>query len=117
MSSRIVFIEQGQKLTKRLASARLTAMAEGLLDRLRRSLHRNSPSFGRWIVELTGAFSRRMNIGQRLAYPDRPEARRKCDVPLVAPRGILLEPGSLNNGMLRPPGVGGAGWAPRCCDC
>ena len=65
---RIVFTKQAQKDAKRLAAAGLQTKAEKLLDILRENLYQTPPPFEKLLGDLSGAYSRRINIQRRLVY-------------------------------------------------
>ena len=65
---RIVFTKQAQKDAKRLAAAGLRTKAEKLLDILRENPYQTPPPFEKLLGDLTGAYSRRINIQHRLVY-------------------------------------------------
>ncbi len=68
MSWRLVFTRQAQKDAKRLAAAGLRTRAEELLDILRRNPYQAPPPFEKLVGDLSGAYSRRINIHHRLVY-------------------------------------------------
>jgi len=68
VSFELVFTKQSQKDAKKLASAGLRSKAESLLDILRDNPFQNPPPFEKLIGDLTGAYSRRINIQHRLVY-------------------------------------------------
>ena len=65
---RIVFTPQAAKDAKKLKRSSLKAKAEALLDILRDDPFRSPPPFEKLTGDLTGAFSRRINIHHRLVY-------------------------------------------------
>ena len=65
---RIVFTKQAQKDAKRLAAAGLQTKAEKLLDILRENPYQTPPPFEKLLGDLSGAYSRRINIQRRLVY-------------------------------------------------
>ncbi len=65
---RVVFTNQAQKDAKKLASAGLRSKAEKLLDILRKNPYQIPPPFEKLIGDLSGAYSRRINIQHRLVY-------------------------------------------------
>lgn len=65
---RIVFTKQAQKDAKRLAAAGLRSKAEKLLDMLRENPYKTPPTFEKLLGDLSGAYSRRINIQHRLVY-------------------------------------------------
>lgn len=68
MSWRVVFTKQAQKDAKKLSSAGLRSKAEQLLDILRENPYQTPPSFEKLLGDLSGAYSRRINIQHRLVY-------------------------------------------------
>lgn len=65
---RVVFTKQAQKDAKKLAAAGLRPKAEKLLAILRENPYNTSPAFEKLIGDLSGAYSRRINIQHRLVY-------------------------------------------------
>ena len=65
---RVVFTNQAQIDSKKLASAGLRSKAEKLLDILRKNPYQIPPPFEKLIGDLSGAYSRRINIQHRLVY-------------------------------------------------
>jgi toxin YoeB len=65
---RVVFTKQAQKDAKKLASAGLRSKAEKLLDILRENPYKTPPTFEKLLGDLSGAYSRRINIQHRLVY-------------------------------------------------
>lgn len=65
---RIVFTPQAAKDAKKLKRSSLKAKAEALLDILRDDPFRSPPPFEKLTGDLTGAYSRRINIHHRLVY-------------------------------------------------
>ena len=68
MSWKFVFTRQAQKDAKKLSSAGLKSKAELLLDILRENPYETPPSFEKLLGDLSGAYSRRINIQHRLVY-------------------------------------------------
>ena len=68
MSWTLVFTRQAQRDAKKLAAAGLRDKAEELLDILREDPFRSPPRFEKLVGDLSGAFSRRINIQHRLVY-------------------------------------------------
>ena len=64
----VVFTKQAQKDAKKLASAGLKPKAQFLLDVLADDPFQNSPPYEKVIGDLSGAYSRRINIQRRLVY-------------------------------------------------
>ena len=65
---RVVFTKQAQKDAKKLAAAGLRPKAEKLLDILRENPYKTPPTFEKLLGDLSGAYSRRINIQHRLVY-------------------------------------------------
>ncbi|TAK37064.1 MAG: Txe/YoeB family addiction module toxin [Chloroflexota bacterium] len=68
MSWRLVFTKQAKKDAKRIAQADLKPQASRLLAILREDPYRNPPKFEKLVGDLSGAYSRRINIQHRLVY-------------------------------------------------
>lgn len=68
MSYQLVYTKQAQKDAKKLARAELKSEAESLLDILRINPYQNPPPYEKLIGDLSGAYSRRINIQHRLVY-------------------------------------------------
>ena len=65
---RVVFTKQAQKDAKKIAAAGLRSKAEKLLDILRENPYKTPPTFEKLLGDLSGAYSRRINIQHRLVY-------------------------------------------------
>ena len=68
MRWRVVFAKQAQKDARNLASAGLKKKAQLLLDVLAEDPFRSPPPFEKLVGDLTGTYSRRINIQHRLVY-------------------------------------------------
>ena len=68
MSWRLVYTKQAQKEAKRLSSSGLRPKAPELLDILAEDPFQKPPSFEKLVGDLSGAYSRRINIQHRLVY-------------------------------------------------
>ena len=68
MSWRLVFTRQAQKDAKKIAQSGLKTQASRLLDILREDPYQNPPPYEKLVGDLSGAFSRRINIQHRLVY-------------------------------------------------
>jgi Txe/YoeB family toxin of toxin-antitoxin system len=68
VSWRLAFTKQAQKDAKRLAAAGLRPKAQMLLDVLQEDPFRTPPPFEKLVGDLSGAYSRRINIQHRLVY-------------------------------------------------
>lgn len=65
---KIVFTKQALKDAKKINSAGLKDKTIKLLDILANNPYQNPPSFENLVGDLTGAYSRRINIQHRLVY-------------------------------------------------
>jgi toxin YoeB len=65
---RLVYTKQAQKDAKRLSAAGLRPKAEKLLDLLAENPFKTPPRFEKLLGDMTGAYSRRINIQHRLVY-------------------------------------------------
>jgi len=65
---RVVFTKQARKDAKKLSAAGLRPRAERLLDVLRKDPFQNPPRYEKLVGDLTGFYSRRINIQHRLVY-------------------------------------------------
>ena len=68
MSRRLLYTRQAQKDAKRLASVGLKEKAQGLLRVLEEDPFQSPPPYEKLVGNLTGAYSRRINIQHRLVY-------------------------------------------------
>ena len=65
---RVVYTKQALKDAKKISAAGLRSKAESLLDILRKNPYQTPPPFEKLIGDLSGAYSRRINIQHRLIY-------------------------------------------------
>jgi toxin YoeB len=65
---RLVYTKQAQKDAKKLASSGLKPKAQELLDILAEDPFQKPPPFEKLVGDLSGAYSRRINIQHRLVY-------------------------------------------------
>ncbi len=65
---RVVFTKQAQKDAKKLSAADLRQKAEKLIEILRENPYQTPPPFEKLLGDLSGAYSRRINIQHRLVY-------------------------------------------------
>ncbi|MDZ7581488.1 MAG: Txe/YoeB family addiction module toxin [Deltaproteobacteria bacterium] len=65
---RVVFAKQAQKDAKKLSAAGLRHKAEQLIKPLRENPYETPPPFEKLVGDLSGAYSRRINIRHRLVY-------------------------------------------------
>ena len=68
MSWELVYSKQALKDAKKLKAAGLKPKTEELLEILKNDPLQNPPSFEKLIGDLAGAYSRRINIHNRLVY-------------------------------------------------
>ena len=68
MSYQLVFTKQAQKDAKKLTSSGLRPKAESLLEIIKIDPFQTPPPYEKLIGDLTGAYSRRINIQHRLVY-------------------------------------------------
>ena len=68
MSWRRVYTKAAQKDAKLLAAAGLKSKAQALLDVLVDNPYQSPPPFEKLVGDLSGAYSRRINIQHRLVY-------------------------------------------------
>ncbi len=68
MSWRVVFTRQSQKDAYNLASSGLKQKAQTLLSVLAENPFQTPPPYEKLVGDLTGAYSRRINIQHRLVY-------------------------------------------------
>lgn len=65
---KLVYTKQAQKDAKKISSAGLRGKVEVLLKILEKDPFKTPPSFEKLIGDLSGAYSRRINIKHRLVY-------------------------------------------------
>ena len=68
MTWKLVFTKQAQKDAQKLVSCGLKPKAQELLTLIAEDPYRKPPPFEKLIGDLTGAYSRRINIQHRLVY-------------------------------------------------
>lgn len=68
MSWQLVFTKQAQKDAKKLAAAGLKEKAQHLLDIIKENPYQNPPPYEKLVGDLSGAYSRRINIQHRIVY-------------------------------------------------
>ena len=68
MSWQLVFTKYAQKDAKKLAASGLKPNAQALLDVLAVNPFQNPPPYEKLVGDLSGAYSRRINIQHRLVY-------------------------------------------------
>jgi Txe/YoeB family toxin of toxin-antitoxin system len=65
---RLVFTKQAQKDAKRISAAGLRPKVERLIEILRENPYQKPPPFEKLVGDLSGTYSRRINIQHRLVY-------------------------------------------------
>ncbi|MCX5811941.1 MAG: Txe/YoeB family addiction module toxin [Proteobacteria bacterium] len=68
VSWQLVFTKQAQKDAKKIAQSGFKLAALKLLDTLSKDPYQNPPPFEKLVGDLSGAYSRRINIQHRLVY-------------------------------------------------
>jgi len=68
VSWRLVYTKAAQKDAKKLATAGLKPNAQALLEILEQDPYLTPPPFEKLVGDLSGAYSRRINIQHRLVY-------------------------------------------------
>lgn len=68
MSWQIVFTKQAQKDAKKLSASNLRTKAEAIIQILRENPYQVPPPYEKLVGDLTGAYSRRINIQHRVVY-------------------------------------------------
>lgn len=68
MSWELVFTKQAQKDAKKIAKSGLKEKAQDLLKILKENPYQNPPPYEKLVGDLSGAYSRRINIQHRLVY-------------------------------------------------
>ncbi len=68
MNWTLVFTKQAQKDAKKIRASGLKPQAERLLAVLKKDPFQNPPPYEKLVGDLSGAYSRRINIQHRLVY-------------------------------------------------
>ncbi|MCJ7440751.1 MAG: Txe/YoeB family addiction module toxin [Thermoanaerobaculaceae bacterium] len=68
MKWRLIYTKQAQKDAKKLSAGGLRPKAQKLLDLLAENPFKTPPRFEKLLGDMTGAYSRRINIQHRLVY-------------------------------------------------
>lgn len=68
MTWKLVYTKQAQKDAKKLASSGLKNKAKSLLDIIQKDPFQKTPPYEKLVGDLSGAYSRRINIQHRLVY-------------------------------------------------
>ena len=64
----VIFTQQAYKDAKKLSAAGLRSKASALLEVLRKNPYQKYPPFEKLVGDLSGSYSRRINIQHRLVY-------------------------------------------------
>lgn len=65
---RVVFTKQAQKDAKKISQSNLKEKAQALIELLKEDPYRPQPSYEKLVGDLSGFYSRRINIQHRLIY-------------------------------------------------
>jgi toxin YoeB len=68
VSWELYYTKQAQKDAKKLSSSKLRTHAERLFEVIRKDPFANPPPFEKLVGDLSGSYSRRINIQHRLVY-------------------------------------------------
>jgi len=68
VSWQLVFTKQAQKDAKKITHSGLKPQAERLLEIIKENPFKNPPPYEKLVGDLSGAYSRRINIQHRLVY-------------------------------------------------
>ena len=68
VSWKIVFTKQAQKDAKKLSGSGLRSKAEEIIELLRQNPYQTPPPYENLVGDLSGAYSRRLNIQHRIVY-------------------------------------------------
>lgn len=65
---KVVYTKQAQKDAKKLAASKLKKKAQKLIELLKQDPYQKPPPYEKLVGDLSGAYSRRINIQHRLVY-------------------------------------------------
>lgn len=65
---KVVYTKQAQKDAKKLSISGLKSKAEEIIDILKINPYQTPPSYKKLVGDLSGAYSRRLNIQHRIVY-------------------------------------------------
>jgi toxin YoeB len=68
VSWKIIFTKMAQKDAKKIKRAGLKSQVENILSIIQENPFQNPPSYEKLVGDLSGAYSRRINIQHRLVY-------------------------------------------------
>ncbi len=75
MKWQVVFTKQAKRDAKKLAASGLKGQAQKLITFLQANPFKSPPPYEKLLGDLTGAYSRRINIQHRLVYQVLPEEK------------------------------------------
>jgi toxin YoeB len=64
----VVFTKQARKDAKKLSASGLKSKAEAIIEIIRENPYQTPPSYEKLVGDLSGAYSRRINIQHRIVY-------------------------------------------------
>ncbi|WP_029408464.1 Txe/YoeB family addiction module toxin [Thiomicrorhabdus sp. Milos-T2] len=64
----LLYTKQAQKDAKKLSASDLKSKTQSLLSIIEKAPYKNPPRFEKLVGDLTGAYSRRINIQHRIVY-------------------------------------------------
>jgi Txe/YoeB family toxin of toxin-antitoxin system len=65
---KILYSKQAQKDAKKLSNAKLDKKAKEIIELIKKNPFENPPAYEKLVGNLTGAYSRRINIQHRIVY-------------------------------------------------
>ena len=65
---KVVFTKQAQKDAKKLSTSGLKSKAEKIIEILKQNPYQTPPFYEKLVGDLSGAYSRRLNIQHRVVY-------------------------------------------------
>lgn len=68
MNWELIFTKHAQKDAKKISASGLKSKAQKLLDIIKENPYQNPPPYEKLVGDLSGAYSRRINIQHRLVY-------------------------------------------------
>ena len=68
MSWKLRYTQQAQKDAKKLSASGLKTKAQTILEIIKENPYQNPPPYEKLVGDLSGAYSRRINIQHRLVY-------------------------------------------------
>ena len=72
---KVVFTRQAQKDAKKIATSGLKSKAQKLIDILKQNPYQTPPFYEKLVGDLSGAYSRRLNIQHRIVYQILPDKK------------------------------------------